>query len=239
MCTPGYNSHMTEILRLDTDPTLLIRRCGEVLARGELLIVPTDTVYGLVAKVDIPGAVGKVFVAKGRDTGKALVVMVFSLEEAVGLTVAEERMTLSRLGSLWPGALTLVVTAMPLPWTEWVAPGSQTLGIRVPDDPFMLRLLTEHGPLAATSANRAGGRATSSFADIDPGLLEQVALAVDGGERGSGKPSTVAEISGGELRLLRSGAIGEEELRTAVSGGREGEKSSHARQELDGGLEGC
>jgi tRNA threonylcarbamoyl adenosine modification protein (Sua5/YciO/YrdC/YwlC family) len=228
---------MAEILRLDTDPTLLVKRCREVLAGGELLIVPTDTVYGLVASVEIPDAVDKVFAAKGRDTDKALVVMVSSVEEALGLTVAEERTILTRLGYLWPGALTLVVKAAALPWTAWVAPGSRTLGIRVPDDSFMLRLLAEYGPLAVTSANRAGERATSSFADVDPGLLERVGLAVDGGEHGSGKPSTVTEIVGGRLRVLRSGDISEEKIRAAVSAGRIRGKSSRAGQELAGGRE--
>jgi L-threonylcarbamoyladenylate synthase len=229
---------MTEILRFnDTDPTLLLKRCTEVLSAGELAIVPTDTVYGLVASLDTPGAVEKVYAAKGRDAGKALVVMVSSVQEAIGLTVEEEKGTLSRLGSLWPGALTLVVTARPLPWTGRVAPDSRTLGIRIPDDPFMLRLLAEHGPLAATSANRAGGRATSSFNDIDAEILERVVLAVDGGERGSGKPSTVAEISGGGLIVLRHGEISERELREAITAEREDTETFGVISGLDGGVD--
>lgn len=212
-----------------------IKRCGEVLARGELVVIPTDTVYGLAAKVDIPGAVERVFTVKGREASKALVVMVSSLEEALELAAPDERETLYRLGCLWPGALTLVVRAGPLPWIKRVAPVSQMLGIRIPDSHFVLRLLADHGPLAVTSANRTGSRAPASFQDIDPDLLERVGLAVDYGERGSGNPSTVAEINGGELRVLRSGEIGESELIKAMAEKREGEASPPARTERDGG----
>jgi L-threonylcarbamoyladenylate synthase len=216
-CSSGYNRTMTVILRLqDTDPALIAERCADVLDRGELVILPTDTVYGLVARADIPRAVEAVFAAKGRDAEKALVVMVSSSEEAAELAADEERESLRRLGNLWPGPLTLVVKAREIPWRENVAPSTDMLGIRVPDSPLLLALLGISGPLAVSSANPAGGPSPASFEEIERGLFAKVRLAVDGGKRGSGRPSTVVEIRKGSLKVLRQGEMCEDELIQAL-----------------------
>ncbi len=187
-----------------------------------MAVVPTDTVYGLVAGAENAGAVGKVFEIKGRETEKALVVMVSSREVAAELAACEERESLMRLGSLWPGPLTLVVKVGEVSLKRNVAPSSDTLGIRVPASPFMLRLLELTGPLAVTSANFAGGKAPASFREVDPDLLAMVEVAVDGGEYGSGRPSTVVELKGDGVRILRKGEIGEADLRRALTGGKGG-----------------
>ena len=218
----------------EMDPLLVAERCAEVLERGKLVILPTDTVYGLAARADMPGAVEAIFTAKGRDVEKALVVMVSDAGKAAELAAPEERGSLQRLGALWPGPLTLVVKTGDIPWRETVAPGSEALGIRVPDSPFLIRLLGISGPLAVTSANPAGGRAPASFEDIHAELLGAVGLAVDGGYRGSGEPSTIAEIRGGEIRVLRQGKITEDELRQALMHDREDEPPRTAGCERKG-----
>jgi L-threonylcarbamoyladenylate synthase len=211
---------MPEVLSLENmEAPLLQERCRDILAEGGLVILPTDTVYGLAARADIHEAVERVFEVKGREEAKALVVMVSSLEEAVKITAHEQRDSLAKLGSLWPGPLTLVVMAGEAPWKESVAPGSETLGIRIPDSPFVLQLLRLTGPLAVTSANPAGESPPVSFTAVDSGLLSRVELAVDAGDRGSGRPSTVAEIRGDGLKILRHGDIGFEELYRAMEGG--------------------
>jgi len=212
---------MIEILRLhETDQDPAVERCAEVLGRGGLVVLPTDTVYGLAARVDMPEAVAAVFALKGRDNQKALVVMVSSSGEAEKLAAPSERGLMRRLGAaLWPGPLTLVAKAGDIPWKESIAPGSDTLGLRVPDSPFLLRLLEVSGPLAVTSANPAGRPAPVSFEEIDAGLLGAVGFAIDGGGRGSGKPSTIVEIEGNGIKVLRLGEIGEDELREALMHG--------------------
>lgn len=187
-----------------------------MLEKGGLVILPTDTVYGLAAKAARPRAVARIFAVKGRDESKALVVMVSDRGEAAALIAPEEREDALRLGSLWPGPLTLVASHAGAPWMRDVAPGSPTLGLRVPNEPLLLRLLAETGPLAVTSANRSGGKAPARFEDVDGELLREVDLAVDGGGRGSGIPSTVVSIAGGGLEVLRRGGIGEEEIRRAL-----------------------
>lgn len=218
--TGVYNSVMPEVLSLkDMEAPFLLERCTGALVRGGLVILPTDTVYGLAARVDVRKAVERIFELKGREAGKALVVMVSSREEAAGITAPGQRESLMRLGSLWPGPLTLIVRAGDVAWRDNVAAGAGTLGIRVPNSPFLIGLLDKTGPLAVTSANLAGEEAPGSFEDVDKGMLCGVELAVDGGECGSGRPSTVAEIHGDSVRILRRGETGEEDLYRALGGG--------------------
>lgn len=218
---------MAEIIRLhEVDQAALLEQCETALAAGELLILPTDTVYGLAARADLASAVEAVFAVKGRDEAKSLVVMVAGVEEAARLAGPTQREPLRRLASLWPGPLTLVVETAGVPWKDNLAPASGSLGIRVPDNPFLLRLLRKSGPLAVTSANVAGGPEPATFADVDARLLAAVSIALDGGESGSGIPSTVAEIREGAVSVLRRGGISEGELNLALTGG--GGPSPHA-----------
>lgn len=204
---------MTEIVRLHgAEEEAALARCLKALEAGALVVLPTDTVYGLAARADSGEAVAAVFAVKGRDTAKSLVVMVGSAEEAESLASPEDRASLRRLSPLWPGPLTVVVGASGVPWRSHLAPGTETLGVRVPDHPFMLRLLSMSGPLAVTSANLSGKPAPRSFAEIDPSLLDRVELALDAGRCGSGVPSTVVELEGASFTLLRQGEVGEEPI---------------------------
>ncbi|NPV60667.1 MAG: threonylcarbamoyl-AMP synthase [Actinobacteria bacterium] len=233
---------MAEIVRLDrAAEEAVLARCLEVLEAGALVVLPTDTVYGLAARADLEEAVASIFAAKGRDTAKSLVVMVGSAEAAERLAAPEARATLRRLSSLWPGPLTVVVKAAGIPWKRFLAPETETLGMRVPDHPFMLRLLSASGPLAVTSANLSGKPAPQSFDEIDPSLLDQVELALDAGRCGSGLPSTVVELEGSNFTLLRQGEVGEERIaallaeqesapRDAVAGAEERTKKKQGKE---------
>jgi len=216
----GYNNPMPEVMRLKSDEApLVLERCRDILARGGLVILPTDTVYGIAARADMRGAVKRIYEIKRREREKALVVMVSTLEEAALITAPAQREILAKVGSLWPGPLTLVVRAGDVPWKSVVAPAAGTVGIRVPDSPFMLRLLRMTGPLAVTSANPSGGKAPAYFGAVDDQLLSRVELAVDGGAGGSGRPSTVAEIKDGWIKILRPGDIDPREIQRAMEGG--------------------
>ncbi len=208
-----------------------VERCAEALKEGALAILPTDTVYGIAARADAGKAVAAVFAAKGRDDTKSLVVMVSHGREAEELASPEDREPLRRLSALWPGPLTVVVRAAEVPWKRYLAPRTDTLGVRVPGHPFMLRLLTACGPLAVTSANLSGNASPRSFAEIDPVLLERVEIAVDAGECGSGSPSTVVELRGWEYSLLRTGEIPEGRIASLLRGERAPRVSGGEREE--------
>lgn len=222
---PDYNSFMREPIRLqEIDMHQAALEAAGVLAAGGVAVVPTDTVYGLAARPDLPGAVRQVFSIKGRDAEKALVIMVARLGQALELVEVEEREGLSRLGRLWPGPLTVVVPHAGLDWMPGITP-SAAVGIRIPGCPFMLELLSLTGPLAVTSANTSGAGAPASFRDIDPLFLEKLppsALLIDSGQAGSGQASTVVEITNGRLRILRPGEISEDRLKRSwnAAGGR-------------------
>jgi L-threonylcarbamoyladenylate synthase len=189
-----------------------LREAISVLERDGLVVVPTDTVYGVAAKADSAEGVARIFQAKGRDWEKAIVVMVSDAGKAEELVAEEAIPVLRKLSALWPGPLTLVLPAREGGVKRIVAPTVPTIGIRIPDHPFLLSLLGKAGPLAVTSANFSGRPAPASPKEMDREFLEKVDLVLDGGPCRSGVPSTVAEIKGGEVVVLREGEIGVEKL---------------------------
>lgn len=194
------------------------RRAAAALEGGGLAVLPTDTVYGLAASVHRPEALRRIFAAKGRQGDKSLVVMVASAGEAEGLAAEEERGSLKRLARFWPGRLTVVIRRSAAAWMEGAAPGRDSLGLRVPDHPLALAVLALTGPLAVTSANRSGGEAPVSFADVPASILEAADVACFSRHPGEGTPSTVVEAGASGLKILRQGAITLPELEKAWRG---------------------
>jgi tRNA threonylcarbamoyl adenosine modification protein (Sua5/YciO/YrdC/YwlC family) len=186
------------------DPQLLDEAIAAVGA-GLVVGMPTDTVYGIAADPLSPEAIRRLFVVKGRQTAKPIPILAADLDGArrVGSFDADA-VAAARLH--WPGPLTLVVPrAEGLP--DWV--GSEalgTVGIRVPDHPVALALLSASGPLAVTSANRSGEPPAADAAAAEAALREAVAVYLPGAGAG-GAPSTVVDLSGPEPRVLREGAL--------------------------------
>jgi L-threonylcarbamoyladenylate synthase len=162
---------------------------GERLRKGEVGLVPTETVVGLLAG---EAGVSRLSEIKGRDPNKPIALLCGSAEEAFAL--AREARPLARLLAerLWPGPLTLVLDTK-----------HGTVGVRVPAHPAVLAVLARYGgPLYATSANLAGEPAPHALEDVDSTVLTAVNFAV-WGEPGSGEASAVVDLSGGKVRLLR------------------------------------
>ena len=167
-----------------------VAEAAERLRKGEVALVPTETVVGLMASEK---GLRRVQEIKRRDPNKPLQLLCRSAEEAFGL--AEDVPPLARkLAELhWPGALTLVLDR----------PGGGTIGVRVPDHPVVQELLRAYGgPLYATSANRSGEPAPSSLDEVDPRVIEETDLVVEG-EPGEGTASAVVDLSGGRMEVLR------------------------------------
>lgn len=176
------------------------------LRRGEVVAVPTDTVYGVAVAVSVPGATARLFAVKARPTDVALPVLVADLAQARALAAEPFPPLAERLAArFWPGGLTLVVPRRPGLGLD-LGGDDATIGLRQPDHPVPLGLCREVGPLATTSANLHGRPTPSTAAEVAAELGPAVAVVVDGG-RCEGAPSTVVDASGPEARVLRRGRI--------------------------------
>ncbi len=181
------------------EPAVVAIRAGEVVG------LPTDTVYGIGVDPSNEAAVARLFELKGRPEHKPVGLLVASVEQAeiVG-ELSDQTRKLAR--EHWPGALTLVVTPKVI-LANWVgAAQRRTIGIRVPDHPLALELLTAVGPLAVTSANRSGGREALSHIDAREIFGDQVTVYLEGAAPGS-EASTVVDATGEELSVLRPGPV--------------------------------
>jgi L-threonylcarbamoyladenylate synthase len=194
---------------------------AETLTRGELVALPTETVYGLAARADSAEACARIYAAKGRPTTHPLIVHVASVEAAMPLVAREAHATLLRWGArFWPGPLTLVLPrtdAVP----DRVAAGGPTVALRVPAHQVMAAILARCPfGLAAPSANRYQAVSPTTAEHVARGLGDAVALLVDGGPCAVGLESTIvapALDSGtgapGVSRVLRLGGLPLEALR--------------------------
>lgn len=207
------------------DPVTLLpgmREARAAIARGDLVVMPTDTVYGIAADAFQPDAVQALLDAKGRGRTAPPPVLVpnRSTLDALAESVPDE---VARLAdAFWPGGLTLVVPARTtLVWDLGETGGS--VALRMPDDRIALELLAETGPLAVSSANRTGQPAAISVEEALHQLGETVTVYLDGGGTPGNLPSTIVDATaladhGGPLVLLREGVILREALEAVVPG---------------------
>jgi tRNA threonylcarbamoyl adenosine modification protein (Sua5/YciO/YrdC/YwlC family) len=187
-----------------------------LLAAGELLAIPTDTVYGIAARLDHPEAVRRLFSAKRRPESLALPVLAADLGQLEALIGPLEPDLGSLAEAFWPGALTVVV-ACGEALAELIGSGDATVGLRIPDDELALALLERSGPLAVSSANLHGQPPCTSAQEVLAQLTDQgsVTAVLDGGQR-DGLPSSVVRLSDGELTELRPGPLSLEQLRQVL-----------------------
>ena len=191
---------------ITTDP----REAAEILRRGGLLAVPTETVYGLAANGLDAKAVEEIYEVKGRPAVKPLSLMVPG-PEAMPLYAEEVPAAAKTLAeAFWPGPLTLVLKAKDtIP--EIVRAGGDTIGLRCPDHSLTLALLRELGfPLAAPSANPSGLPSPKSADEVLAYFNGQIDGVLDGGPCGLGTESTILDLSRKPYRILRRGALPEE-----------------------------
>lgn len=193
-----------------------IRAAAEAIRRGELVIFPTETVYGLACDAFDESAVARLIDAKGRRTGHPLPVQV---ADVVGLSsVASSVPEAARLLAerYWPGPLTLIVPKNERV-SSLVSGGGGTVGVRVPDHAVALALLTELGtPVVATSANLTGHEPppTAEVAVSDVGTA--VSVVLDSGPCEIGRASTVVDTTVAPPRILRLGSIGRDEIAAVI-----------------------
>ena len=178
---------------------------ARALAAGQVVALPTDTVYGLAVDPFRAGATDRLFALKGRPREVHLPVLVADEEQALELTTAVPEVARRLMASFWPGALTLVLPRRP----DLVADlggDHTTVGVRCPAHPVPTAVCRLAGPLATTSANRHGEPPLPTATDVVAAFGEGVSLVLDGGTC-SGLPSTVVDCTGHQPELLRRGHV--------------------------------
>jgi L-threonylcarbamoyladenylate synthase len=196
---------------ISTDRTAAV----ELLREGEIVALPTETVYGLAADALNPIAVAKIFEAKERPRFDPLIVHLPDrdwLEKVVDLPAQDRQLILELADTFWPGPFTMVLPKREI-IPEIVTAGLDTVGVRVSVHPVFSEIIRALGkPLAAPSANRFGRISPTNAQHVLDDLKDQIPLIIDGGPTGHGIESTIVAICAGGIQTLRRGPITEEQL---------------------------
>lgn len=194
----------------------------DLLRRGGLVALPTDTVYGIGVALDAPDGIERLFAAKGRPPDKAIILLVADIGQAerTGLFGPAAR-ALASAG--WPGSLTLVVPRRPEVWLPAdLTAGGSTIGLRLAGHAAPRALARALGPLPVTSANRSGQPDATNAAAVLADLGEALDLVLDGGTTPGGIPSTVVRCDGWDIEILRIGVMPAARIAEIVAAAREG-----------------
>jgi len=198
-----------------------MRAARQAIARGELVVMPTDTVYGVAADAFSPAAVQRLLDAKGRGRQSPPPVLVAGVTTLEALVETVPQAVRDLVEQLWPGGLTIVLPMQPsLVWDLGETRG--TVAVRMPAHRLALALLEETGPLAVSSANRTGEPAAITASDAEDMLGDSVAVYLEDGPSDTGIASTIIDatslVTGDEpmVRVLRDGAVTREQLRAIL-----------------------
>lgn len=212
---------MAEVLRISSEAPEphLIEYAAEMIRRGRVIAVPTDTFYGLAADPLNLAAVAEIYRVKGRVEQKALPILVSSIEQAEEMAAELPASFYILTERFWPGALTLVVDAsrrLPLKVTG----NTGRIALRLPAARIPCALIAAaQTPITGTSANLSGFPACSSAAQVAKQMGDNLPLIVEGGESKATLASTVVDLRGDGWHILREGVISEEEIRAALASG--------------------
>jgi L-threonylcarbamoyladenylate synthase len=180
-----------------------VARVVDALERGEVVVIPTDTVYGLGADPRSPEAMQALFALKERPEGVPIAVLIDSIEQARELIVISD--VVEELAAThWPGALTIVAPAVEEHGLH--IGSSTTVGVRLPDDDLVRAIAARFGPIAATSANRHGEPTITDPRDLAAAFGTSVQVIIDGGVL-EGLASTVVDTTNDAVSVLRQGVV--------------------------------
>jgi tRNA threonylcarbamoyl adenosine modification protein (Sua5/YciO/YrdC/YwlC family) len=200
----------------ETEREAGIANAALAVQRGRLVVLPTDTVYGIGADAFDAEAVRRLLAAKGRGREMPPPVLVSAPTTLDALAVGVPSYARALITELWPGPLTLVCRQQPsLQWDLGDTRG--TVAVRMPDHEVALELLARTGPLAVSSANRTGLPAATDADEAERMLGRKVAVIIDSGPTPGSVPSTIVDVTGPTGRVLRLGAVSLERLNEIVA----------------------
>lgn len=195
-----------------------VQEALNAVRRGDLIVLPTDTVYGVGADAFSPQAVTRLLAAKGRGRDMPVPVLIGAWRTARALTDFLSEPAEKLISAFWPGALTVVVKqGSGLAWDLGDSAG--TVALRMPLHDVAIQLLQETGPLAVSSANRSGSPAPTSVEAAREQLGETVEIYLDAGPSAGAVASTIVDVTGPQPRILREGVISRAQLEEAVGDG--------------------
>ncbi|QQS01245.1 MAG: threonylcarbamoyl-AMP synthase [Austwickia sp.] len=209
-----------------------VAQAAEAVRDGRLVVLPTDTVYGVGADAFAPDAVQALLAAKGRGREMPPPVLIPNLRTVDGLATDVPDYARALMAQFWPGPLTVILRAQAsLMWDLGDTNG--TVGLRMPADPIALAVLEQTGPMAVTSANATGQPAATTILEAATMLGPAVDVYLDGGPSRAGLASTIVDCTGTEPRVLRQGGVSEEDVRrVAGAGGAEAAPASRESAEV-------
>ncbi len=169
-------------------------RIVEIVKSGGIVIFPTDTVYGIGASIKFPKSIEKIYKLKKRPRKKPIPILISSWRDSSHIVGRVTQRVRTLMKEYWPGPVTLILSAR-----------ARTVGLRVPNHKFALKLLAQTGPMAVTSANISGKTAPARFQAIDKSLLQNVDIAIADEKALKGVSSTVLDVTTGEINVVREG----------------------------------
>lgn len=205
------------ILDVASDRDAALERAAAALRDGRIVVLPTDTVYGVAADAFNTTGTRRIFGAKRRSRRFPLPVLVRSPKQLLGLCPAVPEAAERLMAAYWPGPLTIVVRAEEsLQWD--LGDNRGAVAVRMPLDDLVLDLVREVGPIATTSANLSGQPAATTADDAHLQLGDLVEVYLDDGARGDTRPSTIVDVSRGDAEVLREGPLATQDVLAVASG---------------------
>jgi L-threonylcarbamoyladenylate synthase len=196
--------------------------CTAALSAGQVVVFPTDTVYGIACRPDMLDAVARIYRLKERPAEKPLSLLLSTVDELLAYGAVRDPLRIAAARRFLPGGLTMIVER-PIMLDAAVTAGRATVGLRVPDSPWLQRLLTLTGPLASTSANFSGQAAYDGAERVE---LPQVDLCIDAGPTQFRRESSVIDFTDRTPTMLREGILSREAFTTWLHSADYGMKTS-------------
>ncbi|MBN1689538.1 MAG: threonylcarbamoyl-AMP synthase [Dehalococcoidia bacterium] len=194
-----------------------VKQAALILREGGIVAYPTDTVYGLGADIYNDLAVKKLFTAKDRPMGLPLPVLIDNIDKLEELVSGQTAFTRSLIKRFWPGGLTIIFNKAPHVQSLVLA-GSDKIGVRMPDHPVALLLISELGrPIAGTSANLHSGEITLTAGEVSGQIGSRVDYIIDAGRCPGGRESTIVDATAETPRIVRYGAVAESDIMAEYS----------------------